>query len=86
MGTQGVKTVRLSGRLAAYVCADLCCPNSGQRIRVVMNSKAVRSGGRNITLDWAEFINWHISTRDSGFSELIQAAENNSVSFNSVLF
>lgn len=47
----------------------------------MMNSKAVRSGGRNITLGWAGFINWHGSMRDCVFSELIQAAEN---SFNSV--
>lgn len=53
---------------------------------MVINSKDVRSGGRNITSDWAEFINWPVSMRDSEFSELIQAAENSSVSRNSVLF
>lgn len=53
-------------------------------ICVVMNSKDVRSGGRNITLDWAEFIIWRVSMRDSGSNKLSQAAENSSVSFNSV--
>lgn len=43
-----------------------------------MNSKDVRSEGRNIILDWAEFITWHVSRRASGFSELTQAAENRS--------
>lgn len=51
-----------------------------------MNSKDVRSGGRNKTSDWAELISWQVSMRDSGFSELIQAAENSSVRFYSVLF
>ena len=66
------KTVRL------LLSVHLNCPNPGQWICVVMNSKDVRSGGRNIILDWAEFITWHVSIRDAGFSELIQAAENSS--------
>ena len=66
------KTVRL------LLSVHLYFPNPGQWICVVMNSKDVRSGGRNIILDWAEFITWHVSIRDAGFSELIQAAENSS--------
>lgn len=85
MGPQGVRAVRLRGGWLRP-SADGYCPNCGQRIRVAINSKYVRSGGRTMTLDWAEFIHWPASMRDSEFSELIQVAENSSVGLNSVLF